>query len=482
MGRRFKCIKILLISPFTVHKGKPGVLWLPLGLSFIAAVLRREGRQVAIYDRFSMQNVLGPDRQKVNAAMLRKIKEFEPDWIGLNTLSPLIYDTVECVSLIRQVFAGPVIAGGHHATVVPELTLRKIPGLNGLVQGEGELAMTLLANGVNPAAVPGVWWRKENNGLVNTSPEQIKDLDSLPFPQFDLLDMAFYTRPTLSTVRGYYLSTVSLLASRGCAQNCDFCTESTTYGKGVRFHSPEYVVDWMKKMISDYNIEGIYFHDNNFLLNQGWAGEICERILADRLEKKVKWAIQARADCINRDILKLLKRAGCVKIEIGAETSSQRQLNSVNKKTTVQVNEKAITLCKIEKINVHANIIAGFEQETASDLDEKLQWLKRVKPDTISVFPLNINPGTVLYQRRGNSFFEKNEWTKINIEEYYLKNEHVPGLTRAELNQWLKRSANPHNKWRRRINIIKVNPTGKLLWLIGRKVKTYLLNHMGREG
>jgi radical SAM superfamily enzyme YgiQ (UPF0313 family) len=444
--------------------------------------LRKEGHQVAIFDRFSSQDVLGPDREKVNAAMLKQIKEFKPDWIGLNTLSHLIYDTLECVSLIRQVFAGPVIAGGHHATVMPELTLRKIPGLSGLVQGEGELAMPLLVNGANPAAVPGVWWREESGGVVNSTPEQIKDLDRLPFPAFDLLDMSFYTRPTLSCVRGYYLSTVSLLASRGCAQKCEFCSESTTYGKGVRFHSPEYVVEWMKKMIVDYNIEGIYFHDNNFLINKGWAGEICERVLAGRLEKKVKWAIQARADCISKESLSLLKKAGCVKIEIGVETSSQRQLNSVNKKISVQVNEEAIALCKKEKINVHANIIAGFEEETASDLDEKLKWLKRVKPDTTAAFPLNINPGTVLYQRRGNSFFEKNEWTKSNVEDYYLKNDHVPGITRAELNQWLKRSANPYNKWRHRINIIRVNPTGKLLRLIGRKVKIYLLGHMGKEG
>lgn len=472
-------MRVLLIYPRLRLKRTPGPAWLPLGLSFIAAVLIQEGHSVAIFDCFSMQAMVGTNKDKINAAMLEYIKNYKPDLIGLNTVSPLIFDTLECVSLIRQIYTGPVVAGGHHVTALPELTLLKIPGLNGIVQGEGELALRGLARDQDPASIPGVWWKGKEDIIAHTPPQQIDNLDTLPLPALDLLDMPFYTKPTINTIRGHYLSTVSLLTSRGCTYKCDYCAESLTYGKGVRFHSPDYVIEWIKKIRRDYRVNGVYFHDNDFLIDENRARDICEGIISSGLSRKIKWAIQARANRLNPGIVKLLKKAGCVLVEIGVEAASQRELNLVNKGTTIDTNEKAIALCRTEGISVHAYMLTALEKEVMDDLEQRIQWLKRIKPSTFDWHPLMIHPGTLLYQKKGNSFFEANEWTEENILSYY-KMDTLSCISQEKRKEWMKRYYVRYHKQLHRLHILKVNSPVKLVPIFIKKMKTKTINLLGK--
>lgn len=464
-------MKILLISPLPVSREIPIPSWVPLGLAFIASSLQKENHVVSIFDRHAAQSGLGIDRNKINSAMLDHVKRFQPDLIGLQTNSPLIYDTVESVNLIREVYSGWMIAGGHHVTALPEMTLKKIDGLDGLIVEEGEIPMARIAHGEDPATVPGVWWKNNNGQTFHTPPEQNRNLDTLPFPSMALLDMAFYTQPGVNAIRGYYLSTTSLLTSRGCRQQCEFCSESLTYGTGVRFHSPEYVLEWIQRVLKDYTIEGIYFHDNDFLIRENRAREICEQLISTGLHKKLKWAVQTRANRIQKDMLKLLKRAGCVLVEIGVESSSQDQLNAVKKGTTVNANEEAIALCKKEGISVHAYMMVDLKGETIPDLEAKLRWLKVTKPDSFTWGALMIHPGTALYEKCGNRFFEENEWNRENIEGYY-QNRSLSAIPKEDRDRWLNKYFFPYLVWRTRLNMVKTNFSVKLiLYLFSKRKK-----------
>ncbi len=469
-------MKVLLLYPRAALFNPFRVAWIPLSLSFIAAMLTKGGHVVSIFDRSSIWT-RNRDRERLNEVMLEEIRRFQPDLIGLNTLSPVIHDTLECVRLIRSIYPGPMVAGGHHATALPELTLLKIPGLDGVVEGEGEIAMAKLADGANPAEIPGVWWRSKEGTVARCLPRQNEDLDSLPFPAFDLLDMAFYIKPSLSYIRGYYLATVPVLTARGCLYRCDFCSESLTYGKGIRFHSPAYVLEWMKRLRVDYKVEGIYFYDNDFLADENRGREICEGILSSGLNRKIKWGIQTRANRIHGEILKLLKKAGCVVIEIGVESASENHLDSVHKKATVGMNELAIRLCRKEGIGVHAFMMTGFEREDVPDLEKGLRWLKKVKPDSFSWFPLAIHPGTALYQRRGNAFFERSEWTEDAIADYY-KTDFLSSIPAEKREKWMDRHFLPYQKWRNRLNFLKVNPFRKLfpmaLWKVRGEIRRFV--------
>jgi len=466
-------MKIVLISPLPVYDEIPQPFWVPLGLAFIASMLRKDDHCVSIFDRYAVQTKFGIDRNKINTAMIEHVKKFNPDLIGLQTKSPLIYDTVESVKLIRNFYRGLIVAGGHHATAFPEITLEKIQGLDGVVLEEGEIPMARIANGEDLSSIPGVWWKNSDASIVHTLPEQNTNLDILPFPALDLLDMDFYARPGINAIRGYYLPTVSFLTSRGCVQRCEFCSESLTYGKGVRFHSPEYVIDWIKHVLTDYHIQGIYFHDNDFLLRESRVRDICEKLISTGLHRKIKWAIQARANRINKDIVKLLKRAGCVLIEVGVESSSQNQLNGINKNTTVDVSEKAIALCKKEGLSIHAYMMTGFAGETKADLQEKLQWLKTTKPNSFIWSPLMIYPGTILYEKHGQRFFEENDWNRENIEGYY-RNGSLSCISKEERDKWMNKHFWPYLVWQTRLNTLKVNLFFRIILYIFSKRKKWL--------
>lgn len=467
--------RILLIYPCTAPFNTTKVAWIPLSLSFIGSALKKEGHLVSIFDRFALQTRTAKDRGQLNEAMIEHIQRFQPDLIGLNTVSPLIHDTVETVSSIRKVFNGTVLAGGHHATALPELTLLKLPGLDGVVEGEGEMPMIQIAKGEDPTTIPGVWWREEDGKVIHSPPKQIENLDRLPLPALDLLDMAFYTKPSLNSIRGYYLSTLPMLTSRGCAYRCDFCCESITYGKGIRLHGLEYIIEWMKKVLADYRVEAVYFYDNDFLFDEGRSIEFCEKMLSTGLSKKVHWAIQTRVSRIHTNILKLLKKAGCVSIELGVESAQQNQLDHIHKATRVELSEKAIALSRREGISVHANMMTGFEGERVSDLEEGLRWLKRVRPNSFSWFPLMVHPGTQLYKSKGNGFFEEHEWTEENITRYY-RCDFLSSVSPEKRQKWTKRYLAPYQKWSYRWHIFRANTPQKLAPLILWRVKGAMRN------
>ena len=437
-------MRVLLIYPYS--RGS-NTLWMPLGLAFIAAQLRRHDHQVVIFDRVARQMKVGYALESVNAAMLAEISSFKPDLIGLSTITQVIYDTVSCVRLIREHYEGIIITGGYHATALPELTLQKIPYLNGLITGEGEHSLPRIANGELPKDIPGLWWRNDEEIQAPSAPaQQIENLDSLGLPALDLMDMEYYSQRTNGVIRGHNLRAATLVSSRGCYRRCRFCAESVTYGQGVRFHSAGYILDWIGRVVKDYTVDGIHFHDNDFLADEERTNEICEALIHEGLHRRVKWSIQARAERINPAIVKLLKSAGCCLVEIGIEAGTQLELDRVSKGATVEMNTSAVKLCRKAGLDVHAYMLTGLEDETIADLEQRLAWVKRARPISFQWGQVSMFPGTALYQERGNDFFARSEWKETAITEYYSTQNlsKIPAETRRA---WMASHFAPYWRW-----------------------------------
>jgi radical SAM superfamily enzyme YgiQ (UPF0313 family) len=187
---------------------------------------------------------------------------------------------------------------------------------------------------------------------------------------------------------------------------------------------------------------------------------ICRRFIETGLAKRFVWAIQARADRLTPDQLRLMRKAGCVKMEIGVEAALQKNLDSVRKGTTVNVNEKALRLCRDAGISVHAYLLTKTQNESLADLDFTLKWLKKNRPDTFSLHPLLRHPGSVLYKETGKRFFETHEWTRKNVLRFY--NEDIfSKVTPQERKNWALSRYNPFYKRHHRLIRYKVNPIRK---------------------
>lgn len=423
--------------------------WMPIGICSMAAVLKAHGHEAMLFDRTLEYRLSGGDRSKTQAAMIQAIRTFSPDMIALSTISPAIYDTADCVQFIRPFYNKTIIAGGHHVTAMPGLTLKRIPGIDWAVSGEGEFVLASLAKGDDPYTIPGITGRKGND-MVSVPREKITSLDALPFPKMDILNLPYYLKENPATIRGFNLSVATVLTSRGCPHQCSFCAESLTYGPGIRFHSPEYVMAYLKELTGRYPVNGIYFMDNDFLANRGRAETICRLMIEQGFGSRLKWAIQTRADRIDAPILFILKKAGCVKIELGIESGHQHQLNQVNKDEDLDASETALRLCRENGIRIHAYMLTGLENETIGSLDRQLAWLKRLKPDTSSWSLLHLYPGTLLYQQKGEDFFESHPWSETAINDYYSRSL-LSGIPEKERRRWVESRLNP---WLRQISVL----------------------------
>ena len=442
-------VKILLVTPNVDDHAAP---WIPLGQCYMAGLAKSRGHEVIMFDRMLEHVRARGNAEVVEEKMIDLVKKYRPDLIGLSTVSSAIFDSIACARSIRKVYSGRMVAGGHHTSVFPNLTLERLPELDAVVAGEGEYALLHLAESADPAdPFPGVLWRTESSaGIVQQ--QRKNDLDSLPFPDLEILDTDYYTAPNTRLIRGFYLSSVCLLTSRGCQNACVFCAESSAYGAGVAFHSPEYVVENMEQVIMDFSINGIYFYDNDFLIDPERVERICEMILHRGIQKKISWCIQARADRIEKDIVKSLKRAGCVKIELGIESTEQRLLNRIDKSIVADQNIQAIRKIQKAGVRVHSYFLNGLEDESIKDYEKQLRAIKKVRPDTFQWGEVVIFPGSRLYRQKGEQFYERNAWTEKNIREFSERRL----LSRSKLKikrEWMDRHYRPYygrrNRWSR---------------------------------
>lgn len=457
-------MKVLLVTPLAIYGS---IRRLPLGVGYISSILKKNNHEVRLYDRFLKGYRLG-DRAFVDREMKSEILGFKPDIIGFSTMSPVIYDTAECVEYIRNFYNGIIIAGGYHATAMPKIMLQKIPGLDYVAAGEAEYTMLLLANGADPSTIPGLF--SKNSDDSNFLSVHIKNLDDLPVPDYDLFDMDYYAGANPTTFKGFYIKSSNILSSRGCNNNCKFCSESLSFGKGIRYHSVDYVIENIKKLVTDFKVEGIYFHDNDFLSSHLHAENICRAIIKNKLNKKIKWAIQARTKTVDSDILNLLSEAGCAKIEFGIESSNNSFLKSINKNATTEANERAVLLCKHYRIKVHTFFMTGFKGESISDLNEIIVWIKKYKPHTFSLSRMQLHPGTQLYKESGADYFEKHNWKRKNIEKFY-NYDRFSSISQKDRIKWYFQTYQPFRSLYYRKTLLKTNSFPALLRMVYAKVR-----------
>ena len=403
--------------------------WPPLGIAYIAAVLEQNGPRVKILERRLLAGIKPRTKEhlkEVDDLTVKHIKEFKPDVVGITASTPLIMDAYRTAKLVKEVSDSiKVIMGGAHPTAEPVFCLEQCPEIDIVCRGEGELTMLDLANGLSLDKIDGITFRKKGK-IVSTPPRQVwENLDEIPYPAYHLLDKDFYFKTTSVLIRGFYLKGMTIITARGCPFNCAFCQSSqlvrSNKGRFFRFHSPEYVIGMIKHLVDNYGAEGILFAEDIFSLDRKNMAGICNLLIKQGLHKKIKYAVNLRVDTINEELLRLLKKSGCVRAIYGFESGSDRVLKIMNKRTTLEQNLRAVKLTKKAGITCEASILIGVPGEQGEDLKKTLKFLKKSKPDRVirsKFFPI---PGTTFYnQLLEKRIIKKSKNWDILMEKYTL--------------------------------------------------------------
>ncbi len=354
----------------------------PLGLCYIAAALEEKGYQVIIIDR----DIIRRKGDNPDHALKKTLDEHKPELVGITATSPLILDANHSAKVCKKVLPNLKVAiGGIHPTVLPHETLESCPEIDIVIRGEGETTMSEIAEGRSLKDIAGICYRDNGKICSRSNRELIRDLDTLPLPARHLCDMEFYLRPTVRTIRGVLLRATHIYTARGCLFRCNFCAGQAIFGHKVRFRSPKLVADEIEHLVSSYGIDGLRIDEDMFLANKKRAIKICNELIKRGLHKKIVWSAQTSVRVVTKEMLEMMKKAGCIQVEYGFESGSQRKLDIMRKCTTVEENYRAAKLTKEVGLRIMANILVNIPGETKEDFIKDIEFVKETKPDYVAL-------------------------------------------------------------------------------------------------
>ena len=401
-------MKVLLV----IYDNDSYIHWFPIGLAYIASALRNAGHDITIYNQ---------DQYHYPEAHLKSyLTHNDFDVVGVSVIGGY-YQYRKLLKISEAINSVPnrpfYVIGGHGPAPEPEYFLKKT-NADALVTGEGEItAVNLLdafENNRNLSSVNGIAYL-DNGRLVVTKPQElIKDIDSIPFPAWDLFPMDYYALLRMPNIKNSERC-VPVLSARGCPFKCNFCYRMD---KGVRIRSPESIIDEIKILKEKYWISYIAFADELLMVSPERTKRLCEAFIKANLN--IKWDCNGRLNFATPDVLKLMKKAGCVFINYGIECMDDEILKVMNKRLTVDQIIKGIEATIDAGISPGYNIIFGNIGENAETLQKGVDFLLKYDDHSQlrTIRPVTPYPGSPLY------YYAIEKGLLKDVEDFY-ENKHI---------------------------------------------------------
>lgn len=408
--------KVLLIfPPYSLEEefgnlAEVGNMQQPLGIGYIGAVLEKAALEVKIFDAPPMRWGL--------AKIVSEAKNFSPDFIGISCATVDFNKAVKLAKTLKKTLNSPIIIGGPHVTAMPDEVM-KFSCFDVGVIGEGEetiteLISTLIKNS-DLKKVAGIVFR-QGKKITKTSPRPyIQNLDNLPLPARNLMPPFSSYHPTPATYKKFPVAT--MITSRGCPYHCSFCFRGV-FGNRWRFRTPKSVVSEMETLISKFGAGEIRVWDDTFNADPERAKEICRLIIRKGL--KFSWTCLGRVNLIDKELLALLKKAGCWQISYGIESGNEKVLASINKGITKKMVKEVIEATYQAGIQSLGFFILGLPGETEETMRETIDFAKSLPLNAANFTIATPYPGTDLWYLAKKEGFLKNisyEDLVVNLPE-----------------------------------------------------------------
>lgn len=382
---------IILIQPKTGTFDMLGAR-LPLGLLSIAAMPHQRGYPVTIID----QRVDDHWQQRLEIAVKK-----DPLCVGITCMTgKQIHHALEAARIVRKHTTAPLVWGGVHTTLMPDQSLDS-PYVDIIVLREGDLTFMELVAALDKkeplTSINGIYYKKGGKIIKNPDRGFIKNLDELPELPYELVNVDAYAS---LNIEGKSLDFVS---SRGCPFKCSFCYNTYFNKRTWRAFSGKETVRRLKHFVEKYQVKTVYFQDDNFFTDLNRIKEILQGIIDEKLD--INWGtLGLRVDTairIDDELWELMAKSGCINVDIGAESGSQRILEMVDKQITVEdllaVNKKIAQYPFIVKYTFIVGFPTETKQEMFSTIQTCLQLVRDNKNAYTPVFVYTPYPGTPMY-------------------------------------------------------------------------------------
>jgi anaerobic magnesium-protoporphyrin IX monomethyl ester cyclase len=411
---------------FDPKQWKAGQPYPPLGTLYAAAVLREQGFGVSLFDSMFAE---GPDE-----LMPYLIDEVPQVCViyddGFNYLTKMCLTNMReaafrMIRLAKEARCTVILSGSDSTDRYSEYLSE---GADFVLLGEGEQTLVELVSALrdsrrNFSSIPGLAFLQDNNPIKTGSRKVMTDLDALPMPAWDLVDMDNY-RNTWFKHAGFF--SLNIATTRGCPFKCNWCAKPI-YGNRYHARSPKHVVEELKGLTESYGVDHIWFCDDIFGLKPGWVKEFADLVQKEALRFRFK--IQSRADLLVQPAyVHELARAGCSDVWMGAESGSQKVLDAMDKGITVEQIDTATRLLRENGVMASFFIQFGYPGETREDIHKTVRMINRLLPDSLGIsvsYPL---PGTVFYERVKADLKDKTNWTDSDELKVMFRNIYSPAF------------------------------------------------------
>jgi anaerobic magnesium-protoporphyrin IX monomethyl ester cyclase len=400
---------------------RSGAQVIPIALVYLSSWLEKAGIKTDIIDIKSNPYKLFDTSEecRITQEITRRIRIRNPSFVGISCFTPEYNSVMRLARTIKDNSNAKIVVGGVHPTLCPGDFIYKNSPVDFAVMGEGEVTITeLVRSSLDNASlkdIRGIAFLENGNMHVTPPRELIDDLGKLPMPSYDKLDMNYYLTVTRFIIRYMYTSGVHILTSRGCPYLCTFCAAKNLWKTPdlkakVRYKTIKQIVDEVQYLKDRYSIDSFYIADDTFAMSRERAMGFSDELLARNID--IIWAMETRVNLVNEELLKAIKRAGCIQIEFGVESGSQEALDRMKKNIRVEDTLRVFDLCRKYGFRTFANLMLNTPGETEEDVRKTFRLKKRIKASHTGV---NLTAPII-----GTDAYEEYVRPKLTKEEYYL--------------------------------------------------------------
>ena len=363
----------------------------PIGIAYVSASLKNSGRKVITYN-------LNYKNKDISQLITSLVLDNDIDVLATGGLTAQYWQLKQIIDAARAAKPGIKIwIGGGIITSSPIPAMEALEIADVGMIGEGEITICELAEAIEGKraleSVDGLVFKKDGQWIVTQPREEIMDLDSLPYPDYEGFEFGKILERTPTDIFALGKNRFGFLSfGRSCPFNCTFCFHPT--GTKYRRRSVSSVCKELDYLIEHFSIENIYITDELFVSRKEDLQLFCNEIS----KRNIGFAISLRVDMVNKEMLQMLKDHGCIQVTFGLESADNSILKSMNKHITVEQIERALELCNEVGINTQGGFIFGDEAETVETYQNTVRWWKEHPQFSITTNLIIVYPGSILYQ------------------------------------------------------------------------------------
>ena len=372
----------------------------PVDMMSLSTIAKQYGYETKFKD-YSLKNESYYD-------FFRDIRVFKPDYLVMNVASVTLEQDLSLLTQARDLLEDTIIiVKGAIFNFSAYSIMQKYPEIDIALRGEIEGAFEEILQGHELKTIEGITYQTGSKVISTPNRELPSNIDYLPKLDRDLIDNNFYVRP--DTKRPQTIIRVS----KGCPNHCFFCLASVLNGTKVRYKEAELILEEIKECVEKYNIRDFIFWSDIFNLDNRWVQRLCRLIIESGL--KISFCVNTRADTLNLETLKMMKKAGCTLVSIGIESGSQEILDKIGKRITLEQIENAVSMLKKVGIQIYAYYVIGLPWETKETIEKTFKFAKKLNTEFASFYTATALVGTKYYE-----YAKKNRLGEINYEKPYI--------------------------------------------------------------